>query len=420
VIGRRLRQAGRATRGSALIVGSYVTAVHAARSLAGAGFRVIVSHGPEYSTAHYSRACHEVFRHPPLTEKDAYLDALLGLIRATPDLEVILPLRPNYVACLAADRSRLPERPLIAMPDPSVVLTCLDKDTVLAMAARLGVPVRRSLIVHDVGQLEEAAQAVGFPCLVKPASDQFGPLPGRRKAIRCDDLRSLRTALPSWPTGHRTLIVQPWVSGPRYNIDFVARNGRLLMAAHAYASRTDRLDGTGSGVEILLTDPRPQLVEATERLLGELDYTGPGGIQFMVPERGEPHLLEVNPRVAMPAAIWAAFGFDPVLAACQLAGVDVGWREDPSHSIAPGTRGVWTTRDLYGLLTTIARGEIGPRRAASWLATSVRVAVTADAHMTWSWRDPLPTLVATGNVLWPGTWLASRKAARATDAGPGR
>jgi predicted ATP-grasp superfamily ATP-dependent carboligase len=294
------------------------------------------------------------------------------------------------------------------MPDPSVVMTCLDKDAVLVMAARLGVPVRPSRTVRDLAELEDAAQAVGFPCLVKPASDRFGLLPGRRKAMRCEDIRSIRTALPSWPTGHRTLIVQPWVSGPRYNIDFVARNGRILMAAHAYASRTDRLDGTGSGVEILLTTPRPQLAEATERLLGELDYTGPGGIQFMVPERGEPHLLEINPRVAMPAAIWAAFGFDPVLAACQLAGVDVGWREDPTILMPVGKRGAWSSKDAYGLLTAIGHREIGPRQAAGWAVALLRSAVRADVHMTWSWTDPLPTLAAWADVLWPGTWVRAR------------
>jgi hypothetical protein len=178
------------------------------------------------------------------------------------------------------------------------------------------------------------------------------------------------------------------------------------MAAHALALRTDRLDGTGSGVDILVTDQDASLVRATERILGHLRYTGLGGIQFMVPDQGEPHLLEINPRVAMPARIWARSGFDPVLAACQLGGVDVGWQEDPTHVIPAGTRGVWTSRDVYGLLTTIGRGEIGPRGAATWAAAIIRAAVSADVHMTWAWDDPLPTLAAWAKVVAPGTWLA--------------
>jgi hypothetical protein len=249
---------------------------------------------------------------------------------------------------------------------------------------------------------------------VKSSGDRFGPLPGRHKAIRCRDVRELRAALPTWPTGHPALIVQPWVGGPRYNVNFAARDGRIIMSFHTLVPRTDRFDGTGLGVHWDLTRPNARLLEATEAMVAKLGYTGVGATQFLVPPDGEPHFLELNPRVGMPASIWYDFGFDTVLAACQLAGVDVGWRETPGYANPVGPHGVWTSRETYGLLTALGRGEIDVRTAASRAVTIAGAAVTADAHLTWSWKDPLPSIVAWASVLSPRTWLPPREPRKRT------
>jgi predicted ATP-grasp superfamily ATP-dependent carboligase len=394
------------------VLGNYVAAVHAVRSLAGAGFHVILGTSTEYGTAQHSRHCHEVFAHPPIDDEDAFLEALDTFVRSRPDVAVILPLLASYVACLASHPDRMPDGPVIALAEPATVLTCLDKDRMLAMATELGVPVRRSLVAHDLAELEAAASSVGFPLIVKSTGDRYGLLPGRRKAIRSRDMRELREALPDWPSGHPSLVVQPWVSGPRHNVNFAARGGRLLVTFDTRAPRTDRVDGTGFGVRWDLVRPDERLTRATEAMVARLGYTGVGATQFLVPERGEPHFLELNPRVGMPARVWAAFGFDTVHAACQLAGVEVGWREDPGYTQPVGPHGAWTSREAYGLLTAIGRSELGGRDAVSRIGAMIRTAVTADVHLTWSVSDPLPSLAAWSKVISPGTLLAARRAAR--------
>ena len=57
-----------------------------------------------------------------------------------------------------------------------------------------------------------------------------------------------------------------------------------------------------------------------------------------------------------------------------------------------GTRYAWTTGDLEGLGAAVR--ELGPRGIAKWVLDIARSALAADVHVTWSWRDPLPTVVA--------------------------
>jgi hypothetical protein len=52
----------------------------------------------------------------------------------------------------------------------------------------------------------------------------------------------------------------------------------------------------------------------------------------------------------------------------------------------------WTFGDLAGLWYAISHGEITRAGALAELGRIARTAVLADVHVTWSWRDPVPTM----------------------------
>jgi ATP-grasp in the biosynthetic pathway with Ter operon len=194
------------------------------------------------------------------------------------------------------------------------------------------------------------------------------------------------------------MIVQRYVEGPRHNVYFAAGHGRILAAVETMILRTDRPDGTGFAVEGVTVAPDARLHLYSETLIASLGYSGIGCIQYLVPPRGEPHFLELNPRHGAAMAIARHCGLDLTLAAIDLAARG-DWRPDPVHRYPVGRRYAWTSGDLNAWRLAAAGGSIGNRETLRWLLRSLVGALRADVHLTWSLRDPLPTLAAYANQL---------------------
>ena len=379
--------------GSALLLGNYLPSLAAARSLAAAGFRVVVGDGGESCTVAHSRACDEVWKHPPIQRSDDLLDALVTFLAGRPDVSIVLPLEESYVAFLARHRDRVPAGPIVAMPDPVTVSTCLDKGSMYRIAREEGVTCLPVSTAHDLASLNASAVDVGFPCLVKPVGRGIGTLPGDRKALVCADEGALARAFDVWPAGHAELLVQRYVRAPRDNVYFVARRGTIVACIESRILRTDRADGTGINVAAVTVPLVERVVQQCEALARRLGYTGVGLFQFLMPARDEPIFMELNPRHGAGMAFMQACGLDLTLAACALAsGTDL-WHEVPGSSYPIGKRYAWTAGDLRGLWLSRARGEVDRAGALGWLAEALRSAVRADVHATWSPRDPLPTMM---------------------------
>lgn len=391
------------------MVGNYLPSLSVVRSLVAAGHRVIVGDGGEYSPVRHSRHCHELWQHPPIRRGDDFLAALNELLAGRPEIGIVLPLLSNYLECLARNHDRLPATPVVAMPQPEVVLACLDKDRMYALARDAGVPHHPVERAHTRAELATACERVGYPCVVRPTSDTDVHLPGDRKAVIWRDQPAMERDLQAWPESLASLLVQRYAPGLRHNVFFAARAGAIIDQVHTRILHTDRADGTGLAVDGITIAPDPRLARSSAALVERLGYTGVGFAQFLVPDEGEPHFLELNPRHAGSTAIAAHCGLDLALAAVELATGTGAWQVEAGFRYPVGRRYVWTSRDLYSLSMAVSRSEVGARRALAWLARSLGSAIRADVHLTWSLRDPLPSLAVYAHLLTLGPWRRMRR-----------
>jgi biotin carboxylase len=397
---------------SVLLLGNYVPSLAAARALAAAGYRVLAGDGGEYSTVARSRYCHEVWPHPPISEENAFLRALVALLAARHEIVVVLPLQERYVAVLARARARLPAGVVVAAPDEGVVEACLDKVRMHHLAMECGVATLPLVTALDHASLLEAVAVVGYPCVVRPGA-LGAPLPGGDKALVCHDRAELDRLLERMPILPGPLLLQRYVAGPRHNVYLIAAVGRILARMETRVARTDRRDGTGFAVEEVVVPLDERLTRSCDDLIARLGYTGVGSAQFILPAEGDPHFLEINPRHDASSAGPEAFGLPLTLAAIGLASGMRAWPGNrASHDPAVGGRLAWTSRDLYGLGVAITRREIGLREAFSWFAGALAAGVRADVHLTWSWRDPLPTIAVYAHLASLGPWRRSRRRRR--------
>ena len=127
--------------------------------------------------------------------------------------------------------------------------------------------------------------------------------------------------------------------------------------------------------------------------MAHLRYTGVGFGQFLVqPGAQDGAFLELNPRLDANYVTADHAGFDLANLAVDLAAdVPVDPRI-PASTKRDGHTFAWTAGDLAGLRYALGQGEITRAGALAELGRIARTAVLADVHVTWSWRDPVPTI----------------------------
>jgi predicted ATP-grasp superfamily ATP-dependent carboligase len=381
------------SRVEVLVIGNYRQTLTVIRSLARANYRVIVGRSEPHVFTQYSCCIEEIWEHPDIDcHGEEFLSALSNFAKSRTGPFCIFPVGERELSVLVRNFPELPPATMLVMPDPATVLTCLNKVTFYELATRLGLLVPEFRLAMSLQELMAKAEGIGFPCVVKP----LGSLTNFRdqKAVVLHKPDELPRKLPSWPLGHASLIVQQFSSGLRHNCHFLADQGEILAYFEQRVLRTDRPDYTGYGVDGEAVPPTTLLKNYTAKLIRELGYSGLGCVQFLVDEvRGTTSLLELNPRIDATCAVPYYCGYDFPAMAVELAAHrrHIANSRPANDSIYPLRRGVWSSGDLTRLGQDIMGRQVSWDEALGRLLRIARSFWLADFHLTWSWRDPLPT-----------------------------
>lgn len=386
-----------APAGTLLLIGNYRPALTLAKTFSDKGYRVVVgAHGCD-GGCEKSRFVDAIWDHTDgQTDPGGFLDDLYRFTDANQDLAAILPVSEDYVRLFAEHPKARTTLPPIAMVAPDLVRTCLDKPAMMALAEKHGVPTAPFALVENATDYAAETARIGLPLVIRPVLSTKR-LNGK-KALILEAEAELADFVPDWQSDRDGLILQAKAAGTRHNLYFAAHEGRVVRLAHAVIARTDRIDGTGLAVEGVTIDPDPELRGYTETLIEALDYSGIGCAQFLVdPESGSVSFLEINPRIAGNHAVAERAGLD--LGAFLLDGV-LGRVPDLEPRVGTlGIRYVWTSADLEAAKSSYLRGDISAAKALSWTARAIGAGLTADVHMVFSLRDPLPGLSALWSVM---------------------
>lgn len=376
-----------------LVIGNYCQTVTVIRSLA-RGYDVIVGRDGEMAFTHYSRYTREVWRHPDIKKSEQdFIAALAGFLAARKDITLVFPVGETEIACLLRHRDVIPPSVSLVMADPTTVEACFDKFHLYEVISRLAIPHARFRKVSGYAELESTVGQWGCPCVVKPNNSRrafFG-----MKAVIVKTPADLKRMLPVWPEGDEYLIVQKFAPGYRHNCHFVADRGRLLAYFEQRVLRTDERDGTGAGVHGISYAPTARLREYCALLARELNYSGAGCMQFLVDDRsGTVSFLEINPRLDATCAVPFHCGYDFPRMAALYAEYRRGALSQPPANFAPypvGRHGVSLWRDILGWRRSVKANKLRPAELRAWLKDMALTFFRGDFHLTWSWKDPLPT-----------------------------
>ena len=389
------------TYGRVLVLGDYRQTVTVVRSLGRAGFEVILGTADRQSSTRLSRFASDVWFYDNATPQ-RFCNSLEAFLRNE---------RPDYVFTVGETQlrrvlpaaSRLEALSIWVNPDFATVARCFDKSAMYELAPQLGIPAMPWTRFTCADDWRRRAQDMGFPVVVKRKDSATQVL--ERKALIFHDAAQLDAFLAALPQDQDpgTLILQKFAAGTRHNCHIAAADGRLLAYFQQKVLRTDEPDHTGIGVAGVSVAPSPVLRAHCEALTRALRYTGIGCIQFLVDEAtGAISFLELNARMDSTAALPYRMGIDFPLLGVQLAayrkarcaGEGNASRllpEPVSPGYRTGTTYYWLYGDLRAFLQELRAGRTGPARLAARIADMVQLSLTS-RHLTFEWRDPLPTL----------------------------
>jgi len=394
-----------------LLLGSYRQSLTIARALASSRCQVLLSTTAAEDPNTHSNAVSKGLYLPPTSEPSRWIDALCQELQNDCGITHLFPVGEAELVVLAEYREALPQHVALVSPDPDTALACLDKGLSVDRAQRLRIPVAESSLVLDYTSLSESIERIGFPCIVKP-NDSSVSIMGQ-KALIIGDWQDLAHQLPSWPQEMERALVQRFVSGERHNCHFVAHEGRLVARCEDIVTRSNRANGTGIGVEWLSVPLTEELWEFSSRLCADLAYNGPGNIQFIRAHDGSDlTFLEFNPRPSFAVGLSVQCGLNLPAIAVQLSGLQGKPTEqfDAGRQEASYTTGVKMHTLIGDIESVIAgRSEMSRPQVFQQLSRATRSFLSANAHFSWSVRDPMPTLHAYRRLLVRGLRASVRR-----------
>ena len=338
----------------------------------------------------------ETWEHPPISDVTSWTEALEVFCAMRPDVGLVFPVGDTEINLTAPLVGRLPV--LVVAASSAILDVCRSKRALLGLASEAGVPTLDWVAIDQREAIAPAIKRIGLPAALKPDITAESLVGFKASIIRTEvDAQRLsrQTTFPACG-----FVLQRLAHGPRHNVYFVAHEGRLLGCSEIRILRTDRSDGTGLAVEGESVSPDAALLKWTEALVNRLSYTGAGCAQFLVDEpAGTACFLEINARLGANCAAVCACGLDlPRIIVEALLG-----HAEKQHPAKVGRRYAWLSGDLNGLANSLKSGNQTWSGAAAWLGRAALAQLRADDHVTWSCRDPLPTLAIFGALFQSGT-----------------
>jgi len=364
----------------ALIVGDAdgLGTLAAVRGLGSAGWTVGIG-SPKPGIAATSRWCAR--RHPLPAPQHSLEGFLTGVHRACAEsgYEVVFGAGDAEVLALSSARDQLSA--VVPHAPHDQVLRSFDKLRLYRAARAVGFRVPDTALVT-----KGVPEGLEYPVMVKPrlhwSPDHGGGRHSRVEAMLAPGRVELRRRVEEIRSGGGQALVQQVVRGPlAAYIALTDRGGSVLVD---FQQVGDRVWPPGAGVftRARTLAPSDEVRARAAALLCDLEWFGIVQIQFLVPEDGEPRLVDMNGRIYWSLALPHEAGANLVAMWAALATA----RGTPrAATVACGISYQWLEGDLRRAFAERRGGLVAD------VASALRYAKGA-VHPLWNAHDPRPLL----------------------------
>jgi predicted ATP-grasp superfamily ATP-dependent carboligase len=294
----------------AVLLGGDETAVPIARSLGRAGVTVHAL-GKRSDPVRRSRHCAEFV---DLGTGEGLQDRWLEwLVRSAKPGSVVLPCSDEGLELVARNRAALVARDLVPIEaDDAKLLDMLDKERTHELAIQHGIPVPRTMTVHDREELAQAVEEIGFPCALKPLQAHKFRRHFTIKGFVADDRADLEEFFRMSEAAGVEMLVTEMVRGPdQYHsaYTYLDERGEPLFTFTKQKLRQYPIT-FGAGVYHIM-DWNEEVSDLGMRFCRSVGLRGLLNVEFKRDSRdGRLMLIECNHRFTASSALHLAAGLD--------------------------------------------------------------------------------------------------------------
>jgi predicted ATP-grasp superfamily ATP-dependent carboligase len=387
-----------------ILDGNQNQAVASVRSLAQAGYRVLVGESATWSKAGWSRYCATSFQYPaPQKNAAGFVHRVAEIARQEPGT-LILPMTEATTLPISQCRTMLLSAGArLVLPEHSDLLRAFDKDETTRLAASLGISVPKTVLIASLEEANEFAPSISHPVVLKPRSSEELSTTGiLRTGGRPRYARNPHQFLQAYrDISSRTsaVLVQDFISGEGVGYFALFNHGELRAEFAHRRIRDMRPSGSGSAVRQSV-EPDPEIRRSALAILTALRWHGIAMVEFRKPEGQAGVFMEVNGRFWHSLALACYAGVDFPLLLAHLA--ETGEvQTPPPYRI--GVRCRWLLGDVRHLIEVWKGAPSGyPGVYPGRVSTLVAVLRSGPDtyHDLFRWSDPLPEL---------GDWISFGK-----------
>jgi len=301
------------------------------RSLGRRGVPVTAGSEFGHSLGSLSKYSEEALSHPsPTDAPEAFVDRLYGVLDEG-DYFAVIPVNDATSKVVSQAKTRLEATgTIVGIGDWDQEQAVYDKARTFELAESLDIPIPETHAPTSLAEVEQLADDIAYPVVVKSRSKYVRDLAGRLQLHRVGDdsyaddpdelvstyseVLSKNEHLEAFPP-----LIQAYVPGETTTTVGLADEGDLQAWFQERRLRTTPASGGNSTLIRGMRDPAMR--EHAAELLDALSWTGPVQVEFMRTLDGEYYLIEVNGRYWGSVPLAVASGVDvPWLHLCQLAG----------------------------------------------------------------------------------------------------
>jgi protein-tyrosine-phosphatase/predicted ATP-grasp superfamily ATP-dependent carboligase len=287
------------------------------RSLGRAGLNVHVGMCEPDELALKSRYVREYHRIPGFRPGDStWLDTIEQLLSAT-RFDLVVPCNDHAVIPLQLHKEQLGRLARVYALSDRAFEIAFDKIKTFELAGELGIAQPRGKVIATDEPIDSALEGLSLPAVIKPPSSFTAEnLSAKRSVVRVRSVEEAERQLRAAHSWGQALVQENFV-GAGVGVELLAKDGKTLLALQ-HERVHEPLEGGGSSYR-KTTPLHPDLLAASQALLGALRYTGVAMVEFKLDHRsGKWAFIEINGRFWGSLPLAEAAGADFPLSLYQM------------------------------------------------------------------------------------------------------
>lgn len=349
--------------------GAYKQTLALARSLGAAGYKVgIVSHHA-LSVGFLSKHCH--YRHiiSQTNDKSVYVEQLLALLQKH-TYDVVLPVGYPVTGWLAERTEEIRAFTKLPLANISAFKIFENKQSTYHFARQLEIPVPKTFTLQTLEEAQISLNQLDFPIVFKKTME------GENRIAYAHNQKEFFHYFSEFQTQNEGFIVQEFLNGQGAGYFALYDQGVLKQDFMHLRLREYPVEGGSSCFAESIDNE--QIRHYGSRILTAAKWHGVAMVEFKFDSKGEPRLLEVNPKFWGSYDLCVAANADFV---APLIDIALGKTLLPPPQYKRGLRFSWLMNG--DLLNGIERGKT---------KDIFKDFFSSQTHSNLTWRDPLASL----------------------------